>query len=52
MKGTRYAVFSELLYHIPNPIRYDPEPRLQLVIPKDLMTTLLTELHDNVVTWV
>ena len=41
-KDRGFVIFNEFLYHIANPVRYDPELRLQLVIPKDLRTGVLT----------
>ena len=42
-----FAIFIKLLYHIASPVRYDPELRLQMFIPKEFRTGVLTELHDS-----
>ena len=46
-KYSDFALYDGILYHIANPVKYDPETRLQLVIPTDLRKGTLTEMHDN-----
>ena len=42
-----YVLLDEILYHISAPVRLDPEPHLQLVIPDVLQNTVLHALHDD-----
>ena len=35
------------LYHLSSPVRNDPEPRMQLVVPTDLVHVVLEAFHDN-----
>ena len=46
-KYNDFALYNGILYHIANPVKYDPETRLQLVIPTDLREGTLIEMHDN-----
>ena len=38
---------DNLLYHLANPVRLDPDPRLQLVIPTELTHVILESYHDR-----
>ena len=38
---------DNVLYHIGSPVRDDPKTRLQLVIPKLLKGTVMTEIHSQ-----
>ena len=45
--SNEYVLEDGLLYHIATPVRLDPEPRLQLVIPTCLVGSILEAYHDN-----
>lgn len=42
-----FVIDNGALYHIPTPIKRDKHPRLQLVIPEALLTTVLQANHDQ-----
>ena len=35
------------LHHLSSPVRNDPEPHMQLVVPTDLVHVVLEAFHDN-----
>ena len=42
-----YVVMDDLLYHISAPIRLDPEPHLQVVVPNTLTEKVVNAYHDE-----
>ncbi len=42
-----FVTDEEILYHVANPTRHDPTSRLQLVIPKCLVNSILLAFHDQ-----
>ena len=42
-----FVIMDDLLYHISGSVRLDPEPHLQLVIPKAITETILKGYHDE-----
>ena len=43
---TDYVMEDGVLYHVSMPVRNDPQPRLQLVIPSNLVEGVLEQVHD------
>ena len=46
-ESSDFVIEEGLLWHISAPVHFDPEQRMQLVIPKKLRVSLLQELHTT-----
>ena len=42
-----FVIMDDLVYHVSAPVRLDPEPHLQVVIPSCLTPTILKMYHDE-----
>ena len=42
-----FVIMDDLVYHVSAPLRLDPEPHLQVVIPSCLTPTILKMYHDE-----